>query len=319
MGNPLPATQPQSAPQWWRIGRTSLVFLLETFAISRGSGDILDPLLLTAVLDANVAPITQDAALAVRYASIDDPPPDDIRRPVSINAIAASLRLPYETVRRRLAKLSGFGAVTLTPKGIVTPMGTVDNPFYRVVATALYERTKRFYFELKALGGMADLNPRPAEAPTHERPPVRLANRLLSEYSLRMIDSMMRRVGDPVTGLILLEMACANIEHLDEVDLSMEGPLPDRQRLPIRALALAKRVGLPPETVRRHVANLEKGDFCRKVKGGLLAAPEQMGRGEEGAHGVFDNMANLHRFFMRLAQFGVLAYWEDEVAATATA
>lgn len=319
MGHPLPATQPQSAPQWWRIGRTSLSFLLDTFGASRGGGDIIDPLLVTAVLDANVAPVAQDSTLSLRYATLEAPPPDDLRRPVSVNAIAASLRMPYETVRRRLTRLAGFGAVTVTPKGVVTPMGTVDNVFYRVVAVAHYERTRRFYFELKALGALADVNPRPAEAPRHESPPVRLANRLLSEYSLRMIDSLMRRIGDPVSGMILLELAKANIEHLDEAELSVEGPLPDSRRMPIRALALAKRVGLPPETVRRHVATLEKGGLCRRVRGGLLAAPEQLGRGEDGSHGVFDNVANLHRLFSRLAQFGVLAYWEDEARAAAKA
>lgn len=315
MGQPLPATQPQPAPQWWRIGRTSLAFLLDTFSITRGAGDILDALLMSAVVDANTAPVTQDTALTLRYATLDQPPPDDSRRPVSINALAASLRLPYETVRRRMVKLAGYGALTVTPKGMVAPTGALDNAFYRIVATALYERVRRFYFELKALGALSGLPLMPAEAPRHEQPPVRLVNRQLSEYSLRMIDSLMKRLGDPVSGMILLEMASANIEHLTAAELAVEGPLSDDQRFPTRALTVARRLGLPPETVRRHIATLEKGGFCRRVKGGLLAAPEQMGRSSDGAHGVFDNFANLHRLFTRLGQLGVLAYWEEEARA----
>lgn len=315
MAQPYAALQPEAAPQWWRIGRLSIGFLLDTFSLSRGGADIIDPLLLTVILEASVAPVSQDSALSVRYAALDDPPPDELRRPVSINAVAASLRLPYETVRRRVSRLVDNGAASVTPKGVVIRAATVDNPFFRIAATAHYERTKRFYFELKSLGALPAVTVHPADAPRYEAPPVRLVNRLLSEYALRMIDSLMKRVGDPVTALILLELGRANLEHLTPDQVAHEGPLPDAQRLPIRTLTLAKRVGLPPETVRRHVAALLKLEYCRKVQGGCLAALEQLGRGGDGTHGVFDNFANLQRMFARATALGVTAYWEEAARA----
>lgn len=319
MGGSTPGPHAGAAPQLWRIGRASLGFLVDTFSMSRGgAGDIVDPLLLTVIVDSNLAPFNQDPELTARYATLDDPPPDELRRPVSVNAIAASLRMPYETVRRRVTRLIELGAVQATPKGVVVPAGTLHNPFYDIVATARYERMKRLYFEIKALGGLAGLDVRPPEAPRHERAPVRLANRQLSEYSLRVIDGFMRRLGDPVTGLILLEMAHANAEHLSASETAYEGPMSDDKRRPIRALTLAKRVGLPPETVRRHVAKLEQHGFCRKVEGGLLAALEQLGQGGSGEHGLMNNLTNLHRMLVRLAALGVLAFWDDE-AATACA
>ncbi|THD79364.1 MAG: ArsR family transcriptional regulator [Phenylobacterium sp.] len=297
--------------QWWRIGRASLGYILDNINMSRGPGDIIDPLILSAIVEANIALINQDPELQRRYASLDQSPPDELRRPVSVSAVAASLRLPYETVRRRVARLAENGACTLTPRGVMVPSAILDGPFYRVIALARYERLKRFYFDVKALGALATLA-MPADPPTFDDVPVRSVNRAISEYMLRVIDGTMRRIGDPLTGLILLEMARANAEHLPDDDMQIEGPTPDLGRRPVRTLVLAKRLGLPSETVRRHVARLEKGGFCRQVDGGRLAALEQLGQGEEGGHGLAENLINVQRLFSRLATLGVLAYWEAE-------
>jgi hypothetical protein len=122
----------------------------------------------------------------------------------------------------------------------------------------------------------------------------------------------MRRIGDPLTGLILLEMARINAEHLSSDETVIEGPVPDIVRNPIRTLALAKRVGLPSETVRRHVARLEKIGFCRRTDAGWLAALEQLGQGDDGGHGLAENLQNVQRLFGKLAGLGVVAHWEAE-------
>lgn len=273
-----------------------------------------DTVILAVVLEANLARINSDPELSRRFATLDMPPTQDLLRPVSVNAVASSLRLPYETVRRRIRKMSGLGACVITPQGVYVPTTAVDNPYYRVTATARYERMKTLYFELKDLGGLDGLNVRPADAPRHAAPPVRAANRLMSEYSLRVIDTVMRRLPDPVSGLVLLEMARANAEHLTRAEKEYEGPLPDSMRRPISMLALAKRMNLPAETVRRHVKRLEAEGFCRPVGIGRLAALEQLGKSEGGFHGLAENLANAQRLLARAAALGILAYWEDEVA-----
>jgi DNA-binding MarR family transcriptional regulator len=127
----------------------------------------------------------------------------------------------------------------------------------------------------------------------------------------------MRVVGDPLSGLILLEMGRANAEHLDAIDRQVEGPIPDERRTPISALELARRCGFPAETVRRHVQKLEEGGFCRRVRGGRLAAVERFRqRTAEGA-GLAENLSNLLRLFQKCAVLGVLAHWEAEAAAAA--
>ncbi|HEX3700968.1 MAG TPA: hypothetical protein VHV27_09875 [Phenylobacterium sp.] len=309
---PFRAPSAATTIQWWRIGRASLGFILDIIAISRGPGDILDPLILTTVLEANLALVNQDPELQRRFGGVEAPPPDELRRPVSISAVAASLRLPYETVRRRLGRMASRGACEISRRGVVVPASVVSDPLYLMLAAARYERLKRFYFDLKALGAMAGVGGGSARIPALAEPPIRIGNRVISEYMLRVMDTIMRRVGDPLTGLILLEMARANAEHLATEAVDVEGPVADAVRRPIRTLALAKRLGLPSETVRRHVATLEAGGFCRRIEGGRLAALEQLGQGEAGGHGLADNLMNVQRLFAKLASLGVVAYWEAE-------
>lgn len=313
--HPFPAPPETPLPQWWRIGRATIGFLLDIIAMGRGAGDIIDPLIIGVTLAANVAPIEQDFELSVRYATVDALPPEDLRRPVSVNAVAASLMLPYETVRRRVQRMSENGALVTTSRGVYVPAEIVDNPFFLATAAARYERLRALYFELKALGVLDGLV-RPNDVPTYDTPPIRAANRAISEYVLRFVEAVMRHVGDPVSGLIMLEMGRANAENLDAVDMLTEGPIPDARRTPISMLELSRRVGLPAETVRRHVKKLIAAGYCRSVKGGCLAAVERLGvSNAAGFNGLADNLVNLQRLFARCALLGIIARWETEAAA----
>jgi DNA-binding Lrp family transcriptional regulator len=299
---------------WWRIGRASLTFLLDLIAMGRAGGaDIVDPLIMTLVLDVNVSAISQDPALQRRYAGIADIPPDELRRPISISATAASLRLPYETVRRRIARLAERGVCEVTRDGVMVPSAAVNNAAYLWLATARYERLKRFYGDLKALGAIGALPP-PMDPTPFQAAPVRLANRVVSEYFLRFSDAIMRGLGDPVSGLLLLEMARANAEHLTAAEMAHDGPIPDELRRPVRPHALARRAGLPSETVRRHLAKLETDAFFRKVDGGLLADLEQVAARTATGGGLAENLTNVNRMFGKLASLGVVAFWEAEAS-----
>jgi DNA-binding Lrp family transcriptional regulator len=317
MDAPRPAAlaQPQAATlPWWRIGRASLTFLLDLIAMGRAGGaDIVDPLIITLVLDVNVSAISQDPELQRRYACVGDIPPDDLRRPISISATAASLRLPYETVRRRIAKLAKRGLCEVTREGVMIPSAAVNSAAYLWLATARYERLKRFYLDLKALGAIGALPP-PTDPTPFPAEPVRLANRVISEYFLRFSDAIMRGLGDPVSGLLLLEMTRANSEHLSAAQKAYDGAIPDELRRPIRAHALARRAGLPSETVRRHLAKLEAEGFCRRAEGGLLADLEQVAARTAEGGGLAENLTNVNRMFGKLASLGVVAFWEAEAS-----
>src|SRR5665213_1096449 len=110
--------------------RLAMAYLLDAIAVFRGGEHLLDALLTSAISQANVAPITRQADLQVTYAAPEAPPPDDMRRPVSINALATSLGLPFETVRRRVRGLLDRGTCESVGGGVIVPTRVVTSPDY---------------------------------------------------------------------------------------------------------------------------------------------------------------------------------------------
>jgi len=306
----------------WLMARQSVNFVMDIADIARQGGEVLDPLLLTAVVEANVAPVNQDPVLQHKYAALDTPPPDEVRRPVSMNAIAASLGQPFETVRRRLNALAAKGECVITPKGVLVPAARLAQDDYKRQSIERYERLKTLYFDLKENGGLVDMAPDtgPAlpgaawpdmEAALEGPPPVRLANRLLSEYYLRALELLGRRVGDPLTGLVLMGLGRANIESLTPEQLAAGFLLPDHLRKPVRRSQLARRMGLANETVRRRLLDLERRGYCQVTRQGVLFTVTSLMRPE--AQALFhENNVNLMRMMSRLSRYGVLAYWDRE-------
>ena len=318
-GQAPPATAPKradpGAAPMWRIARASIEMIMDMIEITRGAGSVLDPLIVSTVLEGNLALFNQDPELQRRYAEIDRPPPDELRRPISIAAVAGSLSLPYETVRRRAGQLVRSGALAATPKGLTVPAAALATPAYLAAAVARYERLKRFYLELKQAGVTAPAASAEPQDPALSGPPVRLVNRIIGEYMLRVNEQLLRRVGDAVSGILVLELGRANAEHLDHEARRIEAPLPDDLRRPVSLLALARRLRLPPETVRRHVLRLEAEGLARKVRGGWLAEISALPRGGAAGPPIARNLANVGRLLSRLASLGVVAYWEAEAQA----
>ena len=235
-------------------------FALDLVKLGGFGRDVVDALLLAAISQANVAQITRNPELQRQYATLDQPPPDEMRRPVSISAIANSLRIPFETARRRIVALSELGVVVTHPRGVVVPTAPLSSPFYRMAATAHFELVKNLYFRLRGIGLLEDL-PSPSGPPFDpENPPVRLVIRLSSDYVLRLAEPISQYIGDLVTGIVLMDVIHANTEHLpdteggqDDEDWAPQAFVPDDRRTPVRAATLAERLGVPHETIRRHL------------------------------------------------------------------
>lgn len=312
--NPEYEVSPQdlSLP-WWRIGRATLDYILDTIALARPyGGDVLDPVITWCVVEANVAPIYQDPVQSGDYATLDAPVPDTLRRPISVNAVAASLHLPFETVRRRVASMTAAGRLVATPRGIYAPYAALSGPEYDGLAIRRYERLRRFYLDLKSLGALAGIDPSPPGAPRHPAPPVRAANRAILGYMLRVVDEIIQWWRDPVRGLLFLEMTRANADQTDPQHLTLDAPLADAMRTPITTASLARRVGLPEETARRHVLRLESEGYCRRVSGGWLTDLRPLGDDRGGQTGLSVSLSSVRFLMARCASLGVLDYWEAQ-------
>jgi DNA-binding Lrp family transcriptional regulator len=317
-----PAFEPAIPPRLWRMTRLSLGYLSDSIRISRGDSDLLDRLLIAAAIDANLGPVKQDPELQFAYGALDAPPPSRLLRPVRVNALAASLGLPYETVRRRMRRLLDQGACRAIAGGVVIAEGALGTPAFKAMSLARYDRLRRFYLELLA----AEATPRFAEARSVEPPwdagpfasdlPVRVVNRLLAEYLLRFIEGVMRRLGDPLTGLFLLEVAREATEPLG--DLPPDPAIPGRRPQAVRISVLAQRMKTPPETLRRRAAELERAGVCARTPQGVallstgLSHPQVLGLAGE-------NAANLARLLVRLERMGMLRRWRAEAEESAAA
>jgi DNA-binding transcriptional ArsR family regulator len=297
--------------------RLANAFALDLVKLGGFGRDVVDALLLAAISQANVAQITRSPELQRQYATLDQAPPDELRRPVSINAIAGSLRMPFETARRRIAALKELGVIKVTPQGVIVPQAPLVSPLYRTTAEQHYSLVRELYLRLRSIGMFEDLPQTPPIFDAENRP-VRLVVRLSSDYVLRLAEPITKYVGDLVSGLIIMAMVNANTAHLadtegGENELTPEGNVSDSLRRPVRVSTISERLGIPPETVRRHIARIVQAGICQRLEDGYIVPARAISR-EGFVEFMIDNQTNLQRLFQGLAEHGVLAMWEREAA-----
>lgn len=269
-----------------RLLRLSVSYMLDQLATARVIFDILDSLIAVAVSQANVAPVNASRELQLRYATYDQPPPDDLRRPISINALAQSLRLPFETVRRRLIKLSLLGVCQSTRAGVMVPTRALLGPIHH----GALERNDQLTAELwrRASDDLQGPHPGGGESVWADRP-LRLLSRVAFDYVLRLGDQLSEVFGDPTS----VAVWAATIEA-DEAPISMQ--------------AIARRVQLSPETVRRRVHELVGQNRLQISPSGVVPSPEFL-RSEAIDRVVARNRTDLLRLFAVLSDLGVIGYW----------
>ena len=299
-----PATEQTPIPYEARIaGWLAVPFFVDVSLLGRVEGaSLMDTLLINGVLEANLAPLNRDPDLQVAYATLGNAPPDELRRPVSINALAGSLRLPFETVRRRVNKLVREGKLAAASQGVYVTAATVTSPTFIGAVRARYERVLRFYDELCEAGVIEPL-PAPLPSVDHPAAPARAVGRVLSDYVFRTLDPLLERVGDPLTGIIMLEIARSSTEHLSvaqAIGFMRDGWIPDSERVPARVAELSRKLDIPYETTRRHVGWLVDQQICGRFGGGVLLTAAYRARGSLPAV-TGDNLVNVRRMFRLIA------------------
>lgn len=294
--------------------RASVAFMLELVQIGRLGRSFNDGMIALAVIQANVEPVNRDPVLQRAYATLETPPPDDLRRPVSVSAIANALRLPYETVRRRIAYLAAEGVCEITPKGIVAPTAALVTLAHRAVLDHNSACVEAFYGQLRDIGFLGPPKPGMERFPPGQEP-LRAVARVSADYALRMLEYLTARVGDLVRCVIFLEILRGNTEGLTDVDRGL-GPageilyMPDEMRRPVSVSAVAARLRIPAETVRRHAAQLTEEGRCARAARGLIVPASQFST-PEIAEVLRENYAFIGRMFNSLAPLGVLLDWEE--------
>ncbi len=237
-------------------------------------GDLVKGLVFLATAQANVSHIGHDPADFQRYGDLDDLRPDRLRRPIRPYALALSLGLPRERVRRKTAALVAEGFLTATGAGVIASAEIFAREDMQNAMRANSELVLRLYRAL-ARAGIENTAPIDDDLDFAELPHLAIS-RATTRFWLRSTDEVCRLFsGDLLTGLIYIGVIHANTSYLNALPGSpyadIDDHVPDSMRRPITAIALAASLSLPRETVRRHVRALEGLGVCRSVKGGLIA------------------------------------------------
>jgi hypothetical protein len=115
-------------------------------------GDLVTALVFLAIISANVTHLNADRPEGPLHADIDDVPPDEARKPVSVLALAGSLGLPYETTRRHVAKLLGSGQCERVAGGLIVPARVLLSERHTEVLRANLTNLRRLFRALNKAG-----------------------------------------------------------------------------------------------------------------------------------------------------------------------
>ncbi|CAN7263011.1 hypothetical protein LJR225_001262 [Phenylobacterium sp. LjRoot225] len=301
--------------------RVANAFIVDMLVVSRGTRDFTDALILTTLVQSNSAPLAGDYELQQRYAAFDTPPPESLLRPISINAVATSLGLPFETVRRRTKRLIADGVCEAVAEGIRFREEALRSPEQRRMIDATYATVRNLYHRMKRNGclDIMELPGRRAAIRSEEGAPVRIVWRAASAYTLRMMEHLLPAVPSLSRAFIILAVFRTNTDELPDgirggEGVAVEDFVPDSFRRPARASDVAAMLGLPHETVRRHLAALIENGRCVRVRDGVVVPAAVLARPNVlSAWGA--NFRYLNRMFAELAEMGVLALWDAELEA----
>ena len=268
--------------------------------------DLISTMMFLAISRDNVRDVTILAQTSGAYAGMDDIPPDNLRRPVTVYALAKELGLPYETARRHANKLVTAGLATRSEEGLVIPAQVYGREGMLGSVELNWQETLRFIQALATYGVRSDA-PAGTVAPDVRRQVLRVSVEFLLE-SLAMLMTAMDV--DFLGALLCIAITRGNTQHLTE-DPSVpyaglaEVP-PDHLRRPVSVYHLAKLLRLPYETTRRHVGQLEAATYLERAPGGGLIVPMRVLAIPSLMSGVETNWQATMRYLTALAQLGVV-------------
>jgi hypothetical protein len=115
-------------------------------------GDVLTVLVTMAVAQANTAHLDEGGGPGAAFADTGTPPPDELRRPVSVLTVAAALGLPYETTRRHVQKMVNTGQCVRVKGGVIFSVRNLEGPAHEAMLRSNLANLRRLCRALRAAG-----------------------------------------------------------------------------------------------------------------------------------------------------------------------
>jgi DNA-binding transcriptional regulator YhcF (GntR family) len=236
--------------------RLALEFMLKGARIGGWAhgGNLNRSLTYFAIQDANVEHLSRDPKLAWTYA--DDYPPDNVRRPISVHALAQTLNFSPETVRRHVLALIEEGACDrIEGQGVIIPKRHLMTPKIQGQRMAIIAAFNQLISDLNAIGfDFAAAPPRNSSISEAVRnrntAPVLLITRLINAYILRVLMDGIRVLGDFPTNVIYGMIMAINTRHITfdpKLTWRFAGAdqtPPDDFRTPVSIRQLAAELGM---------------------------------------------------------------------------
>ncbi len=193
-------------------------------------------------------------------------------QPVTINALSDRLLRPFETVRRYGNRLIADGLCTRMAGGVIVRADATDRPEIRQMLTTFHDVLVRLLEDMAHFG--MPLPPTRTDIAYDPRVGLAAALDMLLlavEYSARQYASWFE--------MVLLETAmCANARGLTyDQDVSMayadySTPVPAALRRPVRISVVARALGIPYSTARRHAEGMLHDGRMVRTPGGLMVS-----------------------------------------------
>lgn len=275
-----------------RAASDHLVRTVRHFTVALGN--LRRAIILAGIIAANAEHVTRSAQLSWRYGQMNQPMPDSERRPVNMNSLASSLGIPWETTRRHVHALIAEGLCDRVDGGVIVPTRVMTDPramaiiggfldSFRQMVAAL----KAIEFDFEAVHERTDLHSNLIVEPGFGRPAPAPAERILArvamEFHIRaMAGASAPFGGDWMTTAVFAAIMSANSEAF-AADRSTawryanaDSPPPDEVREAVTISQAAVRLGVPNETVRRHVKALIGEGRILRARGGYLTSMDYM-------------------------------------------
>lgn len=263
-------TRIQRAQVAWLCVRLQLAYI----AITRDlfDGDLVSSLLLPAILDANVGHLDADPDVSRRHQALDAAYPDELRRPANALSIAQFLDIPRETVRAKMTGMVASGVLHRTGAGYLLPTATLTSDRFLPSVPRYIDALDDF---VRGLGLIRAFGLEPESRLAHPVWPVAWAALRLSTAHVLRETAYTRELtsGMSLTACFILLTVCQSVSG----QLRLSAQMPARGGAlavleprfgAVRGTAIAARLGLPEETVRRHLKQLvASGYLTREARG----------------------------------------------------
>lgn len=255
-------------------------------------GDLYEACIWLALDLANIEPIFSNDKVLQRFLKGEFS--DEDRRPISVRGLGGSLGIDDETTRRHVKHLVSEGLCQPRADGMIVTSAAYDRPEIQRASITTLKMLERLIQGLEkwdalpkkperlAIVGNIDESGQGIETGAQ-----RLCVMLFSEYVFKFSVEQVRVFdSNLITMTVFMDVIRENnIPFVEDDDLAiqysrMDTPVPDTLRLPTSVRAIARRLGFPPETVRRHVKKLMGMRLVEPRVGGLVVPTSVMERPE---------------------------------------